>query len=254
MKKGLSVLLFSFISLVSFGQIQKEDLQKLWKINNILGFQNQLKGLDEYKIFPISEDKGFAYGNLLKINDDNTFQSYYTAPCGNDVFPETFGTYEFINENHIRFRLDSAALLNTYSQKESFNKKVNVDLGIFIVDKTSEGFRFIRSVSDVKDDIRKSYSDIVDSVLINTDKYCTMVWSGKLKPTDRSDNYTKDFEIGLTSSNIFDKNECQLVYTTEKYFRIFYLFKYRGETYFVQYEPGPLGFYIYKVNSIGKPE
>ena len=250
LKKGALLLFVSIVYLVSSAQMKEKDLQKLWTIDNILGFTNEFNGVDEYNVFPIPKERGINYGNLLEFNGDNTFHSHYIAPCGNDVFPETFGTYQIVDENHIHLQLDSATLFNTYSTDKNFNEKIQVDLGVFIMDKTLNGFRLIRSDKDEKDDRRRLYSTVVDSVLKNTDKYSSLIWDGKLKPSDRNDNYKKVFEIGLKKSNLYDFNESKLVYTTEQGLdSISYLFQYKDELYLVIYRSGPLQYLIFKVNS-----
>lgn len=67
------------------------------------------------------DDTNFQYGYSISFGD-GTFSTSYSAPCGNDCFPSTYGTYKFINDFTIEIYVDSISR-SGYCQLESEEPK-----------------------------------------------------------------------------------------------------------------------------------
>ncbi len=95
--KYLSIILL----LTSFNLNAQSFENCIWQINNVFGYNGE--SLEEYQLSKVEkqdERLNFVYGNLISFIR-NSFSSYYTAPCGNDCFPSSYGSYKLINNNLI---------------------------------------------------------------------------------------------------------------------------------------------------------
>ncbi len=111
----------------------------LWLIDNYLGADSIQTGYITNTSGNYSLSKpaktGYQWGNWAKFAKDGTFDSYYTAPCGVDCFPKTFGHYQIVDSLHIRLNVDSISIHGMMCEK-SIDKRVNINLGEFTVNRT----------------------------------------------------------------------------------------------------------------------
>lgn len=85
-----------------------------------------------YTLMHIPAERGYIYGNHIMFDPVNsTFKSFYTAPCGNDCFPSSTGTYKMEGEQQIRLYLTSVA---QHGACENYDKDVQQDLGLFLIE------------------------------------------------------------------------------------------------------------------------
>lgn len=87
MKTLLITLNFLWVGIVS----AQDLIGTQWEINNILG-DNVNK--EDFYILTKPEDPKWSYGDHLQLSTDGNFKSWYSAPCGNDCFTTSYGTYK----------------------------------------------------------------------------------------------------------------------------------------------------------------
>lgn len=134
----------------SFDAIQSQDtiegLADDWGINNLIGIEYlydsvpakvELYNLVNIRFIQKKTQRKYFYGNLATFNSDGTFTCFYTAPCGNDCFPASFGRYKAIDDSHIVLQLDS---ISQSGFCEKISKKVDINLGIYHVVSTDSTF------------------------------------------------------------------------------------------------------------------
>ncbi len=143
--KKIGLLLFVFIVQMASAQ---ESLVGSWKIDHIIGYKNSWEAGEnenEYMITPprlMKENmEMFDYGNWVVFKDNQTFTSYYTAPCGNDCFPSSYGRYELLEDDQIKIWVDSIFVRGFCKEKELHPKK---ELGVFVIEKSNGGFHLIK--------------------------------------------------------------------------------------------------------------
>lgn len=135
---------------VSFDAIQSQGtikgLADDWGINNLIGIEYlydsvpakvELYNLVNLKFIQKRTQRKYFYGNLTTFNSDGTFTCFYTAPCGNDCFPASFGRYKAIDDSHIVLQLDS---ISQRGYCGDINKRVDINLGIYRVVSTDSTF------------------------------------------------------------------------------------------------------------------
>ncbi len=96
------LLITALLTLSKSVSAQSHNLVGEWSTNAVIGYEN----LNEYKLYK-QDSEFYVYGNRLKLNDDLTYESYYTAPCGNDCFPSTYGKYKITENEELHFQVDS---------------------------------------------------------------------------------------------------------------------------------------------------
>ena len=91
--------LFITLNFLWVGILSAQDLiGAKWRINNILGAD--INKEDFYILTP-----EWSYGKYLQLSTDGNFESWYSAPCGNDCFTRSYGTYKKISEEYISFHI-----------------------------------------------------------------------------------------------------------------------------------------------------
>lgn len=88
-----------------------------------------------------SEGKKYVYGDSLTFITNGTFISEYSADCGNDCFTRSEGTYEKIDETHLRLQIN---LFQRYGDCEGVEDKTVRDLGTFEIKPTENGYQLIK--------------------------------------------------------------------------------------------------------------
>lgn len=124
--------IFILIGSVSYSQIV---LVGNWKIDKILG-------ATEAKDYVITPQEEISYGNNLIVNKDGTFESSYSAPCGNDTFTATIGTYEIIGNNTVKFILRELHVVGIGVEKEDLI--MNKEIGVFNIVKTDKTITLVK--------------------------------------------------------------------------------------------------------------
>lgn len=103
---------------------------KHWYINAIIGGDMQNTQAFTLSKVVLNTKNQFLYGNSIIFNDNNTFSCSYSAPCGNDCFPSSTGTFKMIDDKHIQL------FVIEYDQQgdcESKHIELNKDLGIYYI-------------------------------------------------------------------------------------------------------------------------
>ncbi|WP_158961655.1 hypothetical protein [Myroides fluvii] len=119
---------------------QAQALAGTWKTNAVFTYNIQ----EYYVLTPANTteeaSKMERYGSFVVFSEDDTFQSYYTAPCGNDCFTTTDGTYEYLDKNTVKLTLHR--LHQSGMCQDAQNKKVV--LGVFDIVQNKEGTRLVK--------------------------------------------------------------------------------------------------------------
>ena len=147
-----------FALLILFSPLLRSQIPYIgkWKINQLIGLPTE----NEYTLS--HEDELHIYGNRLELRPDSTFTSAYSARCGNDCFTSNTGTYEPIDEHHIRFRLKR---VDVYGDCENRELYPDQDLGLYYLYPDSGFIRLIRSNGDPQADaLNAFYSELIDQL------------------------------------------------------------------------------------------
>lgn len=132
MKNILSVLAIC-LSSWAFSQ----EIVGNWSVSS-LPFNKAEK---EYLLYKVNPNEPHNYGFFLQFNKNNTFTASYGAPCGNDCFPFSKGTYKLVGKDQIELITSE---IGQWGQCENYNKKGKWNLGIYKIVKTKEGFNLVK--------------------------------------------------------------------------------------------------------------
>ena len=143
MKKILFLLLLPFYS---FAQNDINDFWKndFWQINKVVNHKLDLFELSNppaERLHISSDGTKFIYGNSLTFNTNGTFLSKYSARCGNDCFTGSEGTFEKIDETHLRLQIN---LFQRSGDCEGVEDKTVRDLGTFEIKPTENGYQLVK--------------------------------------------------------------------------------------------------------------
>lgn len=131
--------------LLSLGQ----NLVGEWYVSKIID-----EGHEGYTLYKIEENEDNPhYGNILQLKEDGTFSSFYSAPCGNDCFPSSFGIYEIKEDNRIHLFIKE---FNQDGMCESIHKVLDKSLGDFSISKVDENTIQLIKVIESKTSTQKS--------------------------------------------------------------------------------------------------
>ena len=101
-------------------------------------------GVDSYWINRDLIQDSDRYGSFLNLNADGTFTSWNTAPCGNDCFYRSHGTFKKVDETHIRLQINLSSQ-SGYCPGGGIADTKPRDLGIFeIKSKSSHAYELIK--------------------------------------------------------------------------------------------------------------
>jgi hypothetical protein len=200
-------LLFIFIIVdCSFSQ----SIVREWKIDRLILNETQ----NEYKLTSVNENPegrfSYDYGNHLRFKEDGTFQSWYTAPCGNDCFTTSSGIYNWVDDTHIELTLDTITYSWFCSTKES-QLDFPFRVGTFYIHSDSAGCRLIKSTSRMKDDENNLlYSNYIDSLSVYYQQFTNL--DKGVKP-DTVLPFTEEGIMNFYLSSVGrDKSEGKLLY------------------------------------------
>lgn len=126
-----TLIIFSLlISCLSFSQ----NIIGKWQIPIVLWN----KAENQYKLSKTNNNEYLynTYGNFIEFKQDGTFESYYSAPCGTDCFPESKGQYQLISKNKIILVVTHISQ-NEFC-KENFEKNGKWSLGTYKIIKSKQ--------------------------------------------------------------------------------------------------------------------
>lgn len=133
----LYTLLMGFL-LSGFSYAQ--EWVRTWKTNELITY----KTIEEYVLTPANlaadATKIERFGNFIVFNADQTFESYYTAPCGNDCFTSTAGVYTVTKDNQMTltlYRLEQNGMCMQFREE-------TVELGVYDIIKEKELLRLVK--------------------------------------------------------------------------------------------------------------
>ena len=143
MKKILFLLLVPFYG---FAQNDINDFWKndFWEINKVVTHELDLFELSNppaESVFKIPDGTKYIYGNSLTFNTNGTFISKYSADCGNDCFTRSEGTFEKIDETHLRLQIN---LFARSGWCEGVEDRTVRDLGTFEIKPTENGYQLVK--------------------------------------------------------------------------------------------------------------
>jgi hypothetical protein len=144
-------------------------LQGTWKIDMLI--TNAFAA--EYN-FHQQDTNGYQYGNKITLNADQTFVSYYSAPCKQDCFTTSIGKYKLIDENYICFFLEKITRFGRCQGDE----KPEEDLGLYYFQKTENGsFNFLKSAGSLEQDKKNAfYRELILAKMVEMQQF------GDLRP------------------------------------------------------------------------
>ncbi|MCX8607713.1 hypothetical protein J3U46_02905, partial [Gilliamella sp. B3771] len=116
----------------------------LWQINKVVNHELDLFELSNppaERLQIRSDGTKFIYGNSLTFNTNGTFISKYSADCGNDCFNRSEGTFEKIDETHLRLQIN---LFARSGWCEGVEDRTLRDLGTFEIKPTKNGYQLVK--------------------------------------------------------------------------------------------------------------
>jgi hypothetical protein len=115
----------------------------------------------EYELVKPNRDD--IFGSFVIFNTDSTFISYHHSPDGMSRIATTNGTYQFVNNNHVRLILERITTSGGGFFPDS-DTAMRKDLGLFCVYEDSTCIKLIPSSGDLATDAQKiNYSSIIDA-------------------------------------------------------------------------------------------
>jgi hypothetical protein len=141
----MSRLVFLSFVLVFTNSVKSQNIQGEWMINSLL-IDSLVKN---YTLDTLSTERFSNYGNHFKLNADGTFNSWYTAPCGNDCFTSSNGTYSQLDSNHFNFVIENVSF-----RKECYNRTspyvFPLDIGSFHVFSINNKIHLIKDKAKIE--------------------------------------------------------------------------------------------------------
>jgi hypothetical protein len=234
--------------------IKKVDIIGSWRIDAIIGLELQPNigrpKTDEYTLFKLrEEDKTgrWIFGWSAEFRSDMTFESSYSSPDG---FGNTqvSGTYQFVDEYRIRINIGTMMSVGGWYGNDGNAPEMNVELGVFIIAPTENGFRLIKSADGETDLQRLTYSDMLHVLPeIRTGSH-DLKWV-KLDPNNRDTDNLKILNKGLVADGRYNPDKAKLLYSRNISsgwdYTTAFIFRYEGKNIIALYSPGPEIFAIY---------
>lgn len=202
MKNNL-VFLFMSILFSVFSNAQT-NIYGTWNVNKIIG-------VGDYKEYALVAERQFLYGNNVRLNLDGTFESRYSALCGNDCFKSSSGRFIMIDDAHIRFIVADIHFWGWCGEQLKSESDLNRDLGIFYIYKDSKSIRLIESNGVLEDDKNKVlYNKLMDSFDWRSYDF---VWNNT-----KGNNQEEIIKDCIDSKKLIDFSKCKVVFSKkEKY-------------------------------------
>lgn len=208
-----------FFSIFSYAQT---SIIRIWAIDKIIGIHDE-------KEYSLVAQNQFSWGNNLKLNLDGTFESRYSASCGNDCFTSSSGRFIMINETHIRFILVDIQYGGWCGRELKSESDLNRDLGIFYIYKDLKSVRLIKSNGVLQDDKDKIlYNKIMDS--FNWKLY-DFVWENT-----KGKNYEAIVKDYFDHTDKVSFSNCKVVLSKKETYGQVILAQQKDNFYFVIYD------------------
>ena len=199
--------LFITLNFLWVGILSAQDLiGAKWRINNILGAD--INKEDFYILTP-----EWSYGNHLQLSTDGNFESWYSAPCGNDCFTSSYGTYKKISEEYISFHIQKVERWGWCSDVGKVEK--NETNTYYVYKKSESEIYLLKTTGNHSKDLQKAtYAKVLaDNIRIipkdNYSSFGNITLPSKLTWQQRADNYTSqylkltNYELCVTGSEDF---------------------------------------------------
>ncbi len=136
MKLLPSCILFVFLCIVP--NLNAQNFKGEWKINNLI-----IDSLaQDYVLDTLSSELYSNYGNHILFHADGRFNTWYTAPCGNDCFISSTGTYTLIDSIHIQFIIDKVSFIKAECYGRISPYVFPLDIGLFSIYKEKNKIHF----------------------------------------------------------------------------------------------------------------
>jgi hypothetical protein len=220
MKNNLVFLFLSiFFSVFSNAQT---NIYGTWNINKIIG-------VGDYKEYALVAEKQFSCGNNVKLNLDGTFESRYSAPCGNDCFTSSSGRFIMIDDAHIRFIVADIHFSGWCGEQLKSESDLNRDLGIFYIYKDSKSIRLIESNGILEDDENK----VLYNKLMNSFDWRSydFVWNNT-----KGNNQEEIIKDCIDPKKLIDLSNCKVVFSKKEKYGDVILVQENSNFHFVIYD------------------
>lgn len=128
------ILLFNLFASLAYGQ----NLIGEWHSPEVLWKDAK----EQYSLRKPSKERPMKYGTFIVFKENKTFESYYSAPCGNGCFPSSTGNYRLIGKNKVELIVNKIAkdgMCGETSQRTHFEEKGIWKLGVYHILINSEG-------------------------------------------------------------------------------------------------------------------
>lgn len=215
------LLLSIFFSVFSNAQT---NIIGTWQIDKIVG-------VSDSKEYTIVKQKQFSWGNNLRLNFDGTFESRYSAPCGNDCFTSSSGRFIIIDDTHIRFILVSIYYGGWCSENLKSESDLNRDLGIFYIYTDSKSTRLIKSNGVLQEDKDKMlYTQLLKTFDENWKSY-DYSWISTKSSTP--EEIVKDC---IDNRNMVDLSNCKILFSKKEGYGQLFLVQDKEDFHYVLYD------------------
>lgn len=206
------VLLSSFTFLLSLHSLGQSFFGE-WKTDYLLLDSVQ----SEFNLKPVkvNQKNRHDYGNHFELKKEGTFRCWYTAPCGNDCFTRSRGTFKLIGEQHIEFFIDTITKHGDCRMTEQHVYPIKA--GTFYFEGDSKGIRFIKNNTADLDEAKRivEYVTAIDSVHEESRKF-----QGLFEPIVPDEKLVKHpHNIARLYMSSIDETEYELIYAKELSYR-----------------------------------
>lgn len=254
--KVLIILLLCSVSCV--GQCNKRDnivKEKVniighWRVDEVIGLEliNKNLRIDEYVVqerLKANYRSGNYFGWRVEFKNDMSFTSRYSSGDGLDFFADVTGSYGWIDDNHIKIHVKKIIFRSgAFGGRKSVDEEPNIDLGVYIVVKTDNGFNLVKCAPDETDEQRISYSDMLHKLPKIYAGSSGLSWL-KLDPYNRDTDYLKILQKGLAAGGRYDPAKAKLVFSRRINVEVLaFIFRYEGKSISAFYSAGPEQFAV----------
>ncbi len=199
MKLSLNLFLLFFCQLV-----YSQDIIGSWKINQVIA--EKTKNPQEYVLYKIDTSNKYysTYGTKIVFNRNGTFHCSYSAPCGNDCFPSSSGTFKMTDDKHVSFYVKKFSQVGDCEHKDL---KLNLNLGLYYLAINSANIKLIKSNGYLlQDSLNQKYSSMIDTCMKKISYNFQLNKKTTLKGNkERVDEYIKKFTTVKDYSIVYMK-------------------------------------------------
>ena len=188
------------------------------------------------------------HGIQLTLSEDGAFQSSFHSMYGIERFQNYEGRFEVVDENHIRLHLTQATQLGVCDSGELNCKtslNLNLDLGLFLVEPSEDGFYLIRSQGRGTDAQQLHYWEKLAQVNEQSVQQEELYWH-KIDADYHKQSAEQTLHTGLKKDGRFDLRQAQLRFVSEGKLigYILYVFEVEGQLKIAAYHLGDNQFVV----------